>query len=355
VRIGIVAPPWLPVPPIGYGGTECVIDRLARGFAAAGHEVLLVTAGDSTCPVPRFSTWPAAQVDAIGSIVPELRHVLAAYDALAGFDVVHDHTLIGALHALAHPELLVVTTNHGPFDAAANDLYRRIGHRVPVIAISHDQASHATDVPIAAVIHHGLDVETVPFGAGDGGYVLFLGRMCEEKGAHVAAQAARRAGIPLRLAGKLREPAEIEYFHDRVEPLLGRDVEYVGELGAAAKLEALRHAVALVNPIRWPEPFGLVMIEALASGTPVVTFRSGAAPEIVDHGVTGYLCDDADSMLQAIADVGSIDRHACREAAATRFSTARMVRDHEQLFERLARERQRDLDAGPRGNIITAT
>jgi glycosyltransferase involved in cell wall biosynthesis len=227
--------------------------------------------------------------------------------------------------------LPVVTTNHGPFDDVLNPIYRAL-RDVPVIAISHSQASTADGARIAAVIHHGIDVAAVPEGRGRGGFAGFLGRMSPDKGPREAALIARAAGVPLKMAAKLREPAEREYFDAEVKPLLCSDVEYVGELGEQDKLELVGNSFALLNPIQWPEPFGLVMIEALAAGTPVVSTPAGSAPEIVDDGVTGYLRNGC--ALLAAAD---LDRAACRAAAESRFATERMVREHVQLYTDLIR------------------
>lgn len=334
-RIGLVAPPWVPVPPPVYGGTELVIDQLARGLAAAGHEVVLFTTGDATCPVHRG--WVHAH--ALGTTadqLDELSHVHAAYEALADVDLVHDHTLLGPLWA-PHSGLRapLVTTMHSQMAPALHSLYRAIGRDVAVVAISHDQRRRARGVPVAAVIHHGIDVQHLPFGDGGGDYLLFLGRMSPDKGVHRAIAAARAAGRRLVIAAKMWAPSEHRYFHDVVEPLLGPDATYVGEVGGRQKHELLAGAAALVNPIRWPEPFGLVMIEALAAGTPVVAFPEGAAPEIVDHGRTGFLSADVTRMAAHLRMIGTIDRAACRQAALERFSTSRMVDDHLALYERL--------------------
>jgi glycosyltransferase involved in cell wall biosynthesis len=326
-----------------YGGTEAVVDRLARGMQAAGHDVVLFTTGDATCPVERRWVFEAAQAPRMGEAVAELRHLVHAYDALASCDVVHDHTVIGPAYAERLPHLPVVTTNHGPFDPELLDVYRAVAHRVPVIAISHAQAASARGLPVAAVIHHGIDVDHFPSGAGDGGYLLFLGRMTPDKGAEQAIDVARRAGIPLLLAAKMREPAERHYFEERVRPLLGPGVDFVGEVGGDAKNDLLAGAVALLNPIQWEEPFGLVMIEALACGTPVLATARGAAPEIVDHGVTGFLGSE-DDLVAAAGRLGELDRGACRAAVAERFSTARMVGEHLDLFSRILAAR----DAGRR-------
>lgn len=347
MRIGIVAPPWVSVPPDGYGGTESVIDRLARGFVAAGHEVLLWTTGDSTCPVPKGWVIERGDRQRMGAAVVELHHLIHGYEALLawGADVVHDHTLIGPVYARRHRQLPVVTTNHGPFNEELTTLYRAVTDQVALIAISHDQAARGlrAGLPIDAVIHHGIDVDDYcpGDGAGDdrGEYHLFLGRMAPEKGARRAVLAARRAGVRLLLAAKMQEPLERTFFAEQVQPLLDDRIEYVGEVGMERKVELLRGARSLVNPIRWPEPFGLVMIEALACGTPVLSFREGAAPEIVDHGTTGFLCDDLDDLARHLTDVDELDRHACRDAAVHRFGIGRMVDDHLDLFEQIIRQR----------------
>jgi glycosyltransferase involved in cell wall biosynthesis len=333
MRIGLIAPPWLPVPPMAYGGTEAVVDRLARGFVRAGHDVLLAATGDSTCPVPLAATTPRAL--GVGSPHSEYDHVCRAYDAVDDCDVVHDHTLLGPEMAADRGDTRVVTTSHGRFTGVPGERYARIADRVPIIAISHAQAGEAPGLRIASVIHHGLDVDRYPCGQGQGGYFLFLGRMARDKGVHRAARIAREAGVRLVIAAKMSEPAELRYFREEVEPLLGGDISYVGEVREREKLALLAGARALVNPIRWVEPFGLVMIEALACGTPVLAFAEGAASEIVEHGVTGYLCRDEVDLVARIDHVATIDRDACRGSARSRFSTARMVSDHLTLFDAL--------------------
>jgi len=337
MRIGIVAPPWTPIPPLLYGGIELVVDQLARGLDKAGHEVLLFATGDSTCPVPTQWVLPAAEGLRIGMAVPEIRHVIHAYEAVAECDVVHDHTVMGPFYSERLPGLPVATTIHGPFNEELSDLYRANAHRVPIVAISHAQRRAAVDIPVARVIHHGVDASLFPVGdgAGDehGPYVLFLGRMSADKGAHRAIAIARQAGIRILLAAKMREPWELHYFHEQVEPLLGDDAHYLGEVSHERKLELLAGAAALVFPIRWNEPFGMVMIEALACGTPVLAFPEGAAPEVVDDGRTGFLCGDEAAMVDAIGRIEELKRSDCRAAVEGYFSTDRMVAEHIELFE----------------------
>jgi glycosyltransferase involved in cell wall biosynthesis len=253
----------------------------------------------------------------------------------ADVDVIHDHTVTGPIRSLGRPGPPVVTTNHGPFDGPMSSIYRALGDDVAIVAISHHQASTARGLPLAAVIHHGLDLDAVPVGRGDGGYALFLGRMCPNKGVHTAAGVAREAGIPLRIAAKIRDDDERGYFASKVEPLLGGGVEFVGEATPDEKWELLRHALCLLNPIAWPEPFGMVMIEALAAGTPVVATPCGAAPEIVDHGITGFLRAGEKALVAALLAVDRLDRTECRRVAEARFSGARLTADHLLLYERV--------------------
>ncbi len=340
MRIAQIAPPWTPVPPPLYGGIELVVDLLSRGLQAAGHEVLLYTVGESTCPVPRQWVLEQAEGVRIGMAVPEIRHVLHAYEAVQDVDIVHDHTLFGPLYAERFPRLATVTTIHGPFNDELTDLYRMVAQRVPVVCVSHDQRAMAPNVPVARVIHHGIEASGFPVGRGDGGYCLFLGRMAPEKGAHRAIEACRKAGVPLLMAAKMREPWEHAYFAAEIAPHLDDAVRYLGEVPHQEKLDLLGGAMALVNPIRWHEPFGLVMTEALACGTPVVSFREGAAPEVVEDGRTGFLCADESEMADAIGRLGEIDRQACRAAVEGYFSMERMVDEHIELFQHVLGSRR---------------
>jgi len=337
VRIAIIAPPWLPVPPPAYGGTEAVLDNLARGLHDAGHDVLLFTTGDSTCDVPkRWARERAVGTAAIGPAT-ELHHIANAYAAVIewGPDVIHDHTLAGPMYAQRF-EVPVLTTNHGPFNGELGDYYRAIAESVPIVAISHHHAATAEGTPVAAVIYHGVDVDSFPLGDGAGGYALFLGRMSADKGVHVAARIARSAGVPLKIAAKMHEPTEHAYFTEHVAPLLGEGVDYVGEVGRRDKLDLLAGASCLLNPLSWPEPFGMVMIEALACGTPVVATPCASVPEVITDGVTGFVRATEREMVDAVLRVGELDRSRCRKDCAERFSTERMVADHVALYERVA-------------------
>jgi glycosyltransferase involved in cell wall biosynthesis len=274
----------------------------------------------------------------LGFALSELSHVIRAYHGLGDMDIIHDHTLAGPLVA-RKSSVPVVTTIHGPLIPASADLYRAMAPNTAIISISRDQASKVPDVPITRVIHHGMDVSAVPVGSGKGGYVCFVGRMCPDKGVLEAIQIAQAAGIPLRLAAKMHEPAEITYFHDVIEPLLGSNEEFLGELGDADKFRLMGEALAFLNPIQWSEPFGLVMIESLATGTPVVGTPIGSAPEIVDHGRTGFLAP-AEELHSFLPLAESLDRSHCRDRALKLFSTERMVGNHLDLYAKLVEKSQ---------------
>jgi glycosyltransferase involved in cell wall biosynthesis len=331
MRIALIAPPWIPVPPPAYGGTELVVDVLARGLAAAGHQVTLATTGDSTCPVERTWVYDHARTGEMGDIAIELTHVLHAYSMVGDADVIHDHTVGGPALASRRSYPPVVTTNHSPFTEDLRRHYRALEHRVAIVAISHHHASTAGDVPVAAVIHHGIDASRYPVGPG-GDHLVFVGRMSPVKGVPQAIEIARRAGVPLDIAAKMRATSEREYFQAEVKPLLGGDIRYVGEVDREEKLALVGGARALLNPIRWDEPFGLCMVEALACGTPVIATPRGATPEIVDDGITGFLASTTDQAVTAVTWAAALDRHACRRAVEARFSARRMVADHLTLY-----------------------
>ena len=347
MRIGLIAPPWIPVPPPGYGGTEEVIDDLARGLAALGHDVRLFTVGESTCPVPRRWLY-RSPAEPMGNRFREAAHVVAAYQALADADIIHDHTELGpplaGRRGICHPP--VVTTVHGPVIPRDRRMLAETARYASIVAISRAHARSFGDIPVAAVIHHGIDLDAYTPGSGTGGYLLFTGRMSPDKGVHHAVRVARRAGWPLVISAKIREPAERSYFDQQVRPLLGPDDDMLAEQPLAARAALMGNAAALLNPITWPEPFGLVMAQALGTATPVLAFPNGAAPEIIDHGRTGYLCRDEDDMTAAVAHIGEIDRRQCRAAAERQFSLARMAADYDRLYRAILEHASRVKSSG---------
>ncbi|WP_022893776.1 glycosyltransferase [Agromyces subbeticus] len=331
MRIGIIAPPWIPVPPPAYGGIESFIDTLAQAIVRAGHQAVLAASGDSTSPVERLPGFPPSGSDTMGLTTHELRHLIRAYAQLDDVDVIVDNTLAGPILARTAATAPVVTIAHGPFIPLVQELYGAASPDMTFVAISHHHASTAGTVRIARVIHHGICVADVPIGPG-GNDACFVGRMNPTKGVVEAILVAERAGIPLRIAAKMREPAERAYFNEAVRPILGRNAEYIGELSTADACALMGASCALVNPIQWDEPFGLVMIESLAAGTPVVATPRGSVPELVDDGVTGFVRAGIDELAAALGDVTALDRADCRARAEADFTDARMARDYLDLF-----------------------
>lgn len=336
LRIAVVAPPWFEIPPSGYGGIERVCFDLVEGLVDHGHDVTLVATGTSRTRARFVAALPAPPpgLGTLESPVQEVCYAAAAAHALAGLDVdvIHDHALATPLAALGGAVPTVVTA-HGPTDGWIGEYFRALG--LPVVAISEAQRSAAPDLPWVGTVPNGIVVDNFRFEDEKDGYALFLGRLSPEKAPHLAVAAARAAGVPLVLAGKCNEKHERQYFDEVVEPLMGPDTMWIGEIGGTLKADTLACANCMIVAPEWEEPFGLVAIEALASGTPVVALRRGALPEIVDHGRTGWLCDDVDELPAAIGRACEIDPHECRAAALSRYDVAAMVDGYERVYRRL--------------------
>ena len=338
MRIAILSPVWFPVPPTGYGGIEWVVALLANGLVDAGHDVTLFAAGNSRTKANLESVFPEAPSSQIGYSWLDLRHALACYVRAEDFDVVNDHSGPAAATLGGLVSTPVVHTVHGPLDDLSQANYRGMAALAPgvgLVSVSMNQRRPAPDLPWVGNVPNALDLDSYPFRAEPGEYLLYLGRLHPDKGAHRAIEVARRAGIPIKLAGKKRERAEQKYFDEKVHPLLGEDAEYVGETSHPTKVALLQNARATLFPIDWEEPFGLVMIESMACGTPVVATRRGAVPEVVAEGRSGVIVEDWREMVDAIADADEIERAECRRYAEARFSAPRMVADYEAVYERV--------------------
>jgi glycosyltransferase involved in cell wall biosynthesis len=339
VRIAILSPPWFPVPPTGYGGIEWIVSLLADGLVARGHEVTLFASGDSRTTASLAAVYEHAPSELIGRSVPELRHVLAALQRAADFDVINDHTgpLGAAVGGLVRTP--VVHTVHGPLDAEPGEVYERIGKVAPsvgLISLSLNQRRPKPDLNWVANIPNALDLEHYPCKPHTGDYLLFLGRMNHEKGAHRAIAVAMELGLPLKLAGKVREARERAYFAEFVEPHLGDGIEYLGEVNHGAKVELLQNARTTLFPIEWEEPFGLVMIESLACGTPVIATRHGAVPEVIEDGRSGVVVDTWREIPAALERADAIEPLECRRYVEEHFAPERMVGDYERAYEAAA-------------------
>jgi glycosyltransferase involved in cell wall biosynthesis len=336
MRIAMVAPPWVDVPPRGYGGIEAVCADLADGLVAHGHEVHLFGSGEDRTSANFFRTYEEPPSQKIGASEPEALHAARVAQALDGMevDLVHDHTLAGLLLARGR-RVPTVATVHGPVGGDYGTYLRLLGQSVRLVAISDAQRRSDDSLNWFATVYNGIPVQDYPFQPDKEDYALFLGRMNPDKGAHIAIDVAREAGCRLLLAAKLSEPSEHEYFEAEVEPRLGDGIEWLGEADSDRKRKLLGAARCLLFPLQWEEPFGLVMVEALACGTPVVALRRGSVPELVTDGETGVLRDDPGDLPQALDEVGRIDPRACRERAEREFDVPVMVSRYEEVYRQI--------------------
>ncbi|MFN8109408.1 MAG: glycosyltransferase family 4 protein [Thermoleophilia bacterium] len=335
LRIGIIAPAWVPVPPPAYGGIEQVIATLAEGLVRRGHHVRMVAAPGSSLPgvecITPLDELPASMADRVA----EWRHALAAGDAVADCDVVIDNAGLSSCALLRGATVPVLHVVHGHLDDEQRALYHATAasiRNIRFIAVSRAQRMRAPGLPWAGVCHNGMRLDDVPFRDGDDGYLAFLGRMSPDKGVVHAIEIARRAGMPLHIAAKCREPEERAYFERHVAPHIGDGVVWLGELGTPDKYRVLSNARALVFPIRWDEPFGMVMIEAMACGTPVLATNRGAVPEVVTHGVTGFIAENAELLGQFVPRLGELDPVRCRADVKARFGADALVDRYEALL-----------------------
>jgi glycosyltransferase involved in cell wall biosynthesis len=343
MRIAQLCPPWLAVPPKGYGGIEWVVSLLADGLAEAGHDVTLFATGDSQTTARLeyvFERAPGAR--RINDPELDTTHTLFALrDARERFDVLHVHSPFSALAASIETGVPVVHTLHGSFTDEVRLLYSLVGPRAWFVAISEAQRACDPDLNYAGVVHNGVDVDRYPLQEHKEDFVLFLGRADPDKGWRRAVEVAVFAGERLVSAVKIAHPREEEEWERNVRPILPPDSEVRGEVGHEEKVSLLRNAKAVLFPIDWPEPFGLVMIEAMACGTPVIATRRGSVPEVIEDGVTGWILDVDDYAEQAADRLKRLDRidpNACRERVERLFSKRAMVRGYERVFERVIEE-----------------
>jgi glycosyltransferase involved in cell wall biosynthesis len=337
LKVAVLSPVWFAVPPTGYGGIELVVSLLADGLVDAGHEVTLFASGDSLTKATLAYVFERAPSELIGRSIPELRHAMACYTRADEFDVINDHSGIPAATLGGLVDTPVLHTVHGPLDThEAQDAYgaiAKIARGVGLISISENQRRPMPDLPWVATIPNAIDLSLYPCKPHRGDYLLFLGRFSPDKGAHRAIAVAMELDMPLKLAGKNREPKERQYFGEFVEPHLGHGgIEYLGEVSHGEKVELLQDARATLFPIEWEEPFGLVMVESMACGTPVIATRHGAVPEVIEHGRSGIIVDNYRGMAEALEEADVLDPMECRRYVEELFAPERMVGDYERAY-----------------------
>ncbi len=339
MRIAQVCPPWLAVPPKGYGGIEWVVALLADGLVEAGHDVTLFATGDSVTKARlEFVYEQAPGSKHINEITLETTHTLfSLQDARERFDVLHVHTPFSALAAGIETGVPTVHTLHGSFTPDMKRLYSYVAQRAWYVAISEAQKAFDPSLRYGGVVYNGIDVDFYSLQEEKEDFVLFLGRGAPEKGWRRAIETAKLAGERLVSAVKIAHPTEEEEWEKNIKPILPADFEVMGEISQEDKLDLLRRAKAVLFPIDWAEPFGLVMTEAMACGTPVIGTPRGSVPEVIRDGVTGWIVDVEDYPERAaekLKHLAEIDPHACRAWVVDRFSKQAMVAGYERVFER---------------------
>jgi glycosyltransferase involved in cell wall biosynthesis len=338
MKIAQVAPLWESVPPVLYGGTERIVSCITEELVRQGHEVTLFASGDSTtsarlmpmCAEALRSTKVVMNYEA-----PLTAMVEKVFSAAADFDLIHSHLEFIPFPLARRCRTPMLTTLHARLDQPELvPVFRKFAD-LPLVSVSNAQREPLDWVNWQATIHPGLPTQLYAPQEDHGRYLLFLGRVAPEKGLDRAIELATRVDMPLRIAAKV-DGQHAAYFTSVIEPLLAHPlVEFVGEVTDIEKEELLGHAYALLAPYAWPEPFGLALVEALACGTPVIGARCGAIPEIVEHGVTGFICDNLDDMVQSIRHVPLLKRARCRQSFELRFSAERMAQEYLAVYENL--------------------
>jgi glycosyltransferase involved in cell wall biosynthesis len=341
LKIAQVAPLAEAVPPKFYGGTERVVSWLTEELVRLGHDVTLFATGDSTTSAKLEPAAPIAL-----RLAPERQDPMLAYAVMmakvatriAEFDVVHCHVDWQHIPLLKSLQACFLTTLHGRLDLPQLVPSIEFFGDAPFVSISNSQRAPLPDVNWIGTVYHGIPDDLFKASYRPQGHLAFLGRITPEKGPDIAIRLARAAQLPLKIAAKV-DDTDAAYFHSHVEPLLegGAQIEFVGEIGEGQKNDFLGNARALLFPIDWPEPFGLVMVEAMACGTPVIAFRRGSVPEVIEHGVSGFIVEpgDDEGALDAIGRVGSLNRRSVRAAFEERFTARRMAEDYVRLYTSL--------------------
>ncbi|RJQ56342.1 MAG: glycosyltransferase family 4 protein [Actinobacteria bacterium] len=333
MKIAMVAPIWERVPPARYGGIELVCSLLTEELVRRGHEVTLFASGDSVTDAELSYVYHIAQREHIGNLVIDLNHVSRAYLRAGEFDVIHNHAGYSGVVMAGLVDTPVLTTLHGIFTDVNKPLFQAFKDAVYYNSISDEQRRACPELNYVGTVYNAVDIDTFPFRETKDDYYLFIGRMSPLKGADLAAEVASRAGVRLVMAGKI-DVTDEEYFKAKVDPLIdGEQIVFKGEVSRDEKRDLLAGAKGFIFPLQWSEPFGLVMVEAMVTGTPVIAFPYGSVPEIIDDGKTGFLVNNPDEMVETLPRLEELDPFECRRTVEARFGVGHMTDRYEELYE----------------------
>lgn len=359
LKIAQIAPPWVSIPPEKYGGTETVISNLTEELVRRGHEVTLFASGNSKTKAKLVSAFPRALYESgvswTNGFYP-LYHAVTAFERANEFDIIHDHFQFFGLCFSAFVETPMVSTHHGDFETAEKDaakyqILKKFRHNY-FVSISESQRKHSSlNLNFVATVYNGIDLKDFKFSDNCENYLVWLGRITEKKGVLIAIEAAEKAGLPLKIAAKvdMNNPPDVEFFEKKVKPLIdGKNVEFLGEVDFAQRNDLLGKAMALLNPIQWNEPFGLVMPEAMACGAPVIAFDRGAAREIVKDGQNGFIVNplnknkevNIEGLVEAIKNIRKINRKECRKTVEEKFTVGIMADKYEEVYYKILEEKK---------------
>lgn len=346
MKIAMVLPPWFKVPPEGYGGIEIIVSLLADGLVGKGHEVTLCTVASSSTKARIFNVFNEemkSYLDGSPSSFMNiaLTHVLASYIELAkgDYDIIHDHTWQEGLSCAAFIDTPIIHTLHSPLDEESIRFYSLFKDYPGIyfVTISNYQQTCLPGLNYVATVYNGIDLPRYPYSEEKEDFFFYMGRFNEAKAPHIACEVAEKLGKKLILAGKVYEKAQRSYFDQYIKPHLSNDISYVGELGhwSEEKMRLFSGAGGYLYPIQWDEPFGISIVEAMACGTPAVIFKKGAAPEVIDHGITGFVVETMEEFIDAAKHIDEISPEACRDRVENMFSARRMVDNYERVYRNI--------------------
>jgi len=346
MKIAMVLPPWERIPPEGYGGIEVIAGLLADGLVGKGHEVTLFTVSSSSTKARMFNVFEREMKSYLGGppqslLIVALTHTLGSYMEISkgDYDIIHDHTWKEGLSSAAFIGTPIIHTVHGLLNEETIRFYGLLKNypRIYFVTISNYQQTRLPGLNYAATVYNGIDFPRYPYSEEKEDFFFYMGRFNEEKAPHLACEVAEKLGKKLILAGTAVDEAERSYFDQHVKPHLNDNIVYVGELGhwSEEKLRLLSRARGFLYPIQWDEPFGIVMAEAMACGTPVVTFKRGSTPEVIADGITGFVVETMEEFIDAVGHIDEISPQACRERAGNMFTARGMVDNYERVYTKV--------------------